>query len=129
MSMLAKQNAALDLATLEAELDRQDRTSGNFYGGDDLPSDQVVKIASLDPDVAPPAAPRDHAADLAAALALCARLQQQKADLTAELNRIQALPWYNFRRVAIPALTDQLNGITVSLAVAQTVVAQLQKSG
>ena len=30
---------------LEGELETQDRTSGNFYGGDDLFRDEVVRLA------------------------------------------------------------------------------------
>jgi hypothetical protein len=38
-------DAAIDWTQMEQDLEAQDRSSGNYYGDDDLPTDQVVKIA------------------------------------------------------------------------------------
>ncbi|KAL0570072.1 hypothetical protein V5O48_011890 [Marasmius crinis-equi] len=44
-SNLTENDDAIDWGKLEDELETQDRTAGNFYGGDDLPRDEVVKNA------------------------------------------------------------------------------------
>jgi hypothetical protein len=42
---LKEKDDAIDWNKLEEDLEAQDKTAGNFYGGDDLPRDQVVKNA------------------------------------------------------------------------------------
>ena len=43
---ISEENAAIDLDTLESDLEAQDRTSDLFYGGDDLSHREVVSSAS-----------------------------------------------------------------------------------
>jgi hypothetical protein len=45
MSSISSLDAAIDWTALETQLDTQDRSSGLFYGDDDLPADQVISIA------------------------------------------------------------------------------------
>jgi hypothetical protein len=45
LSSISALDADIDWTKLEADLDTQDRSSGLFYGDDDLPGDQVVAIA------------------------------------------------------------------------------------
>jgi hypothetical protein len=45
MTSISKLDAAINWDGLESQLDAQDRTSGLFYGDDDLPASQVVAVA------------------------------------------------------------------------------------
>ena len=46
MKSIAEEDDAIDLNTLEMDLEIEDRTSSLFYGGDDLSHDEVVATAS-----------------------------------------------------------------------------------
>lgn len=46
MTGIAEDNQKIDLAALEADLEKQDKQSGNFYGKDDLSTQEVIDRAN-----------------------------------------------------------------------------------